>query len=231
MGDITTTVPNSAKKAILPFWIVLDESLSMDHNGGLKLLNDALPKIHGVLRDHPAISDVAHLAIVAFAGSAHTIVDLCDLSKISQIPSLVARKDGTNYAGTFEHVRDAIGRDVAILVADGYAVYRPAVFFFSDGEPNVGGDWRPAHARLVDPDWQLHPNVIAFGFEAAAEAVIKEVGSLCAYMADPGTDVATAVAEFATVLMRTILTSASTGALAVPTQVPGFHLAGASIVA
>src|ERR1035441_8262650 len=82
-------------------------------------------------------------------------------SEIASIPALTV-KGGTNYSSAFDLLYDTIAEDVKQLKASGDQVYRPAVFFLSDGQP--GDNWEGSYKRLIDPSWTYHPNILAFGF-------------------------------------------------------------------
>ena len=216
------------KMPILPFYLLLDESGSMKHKR-IEAINAVVPKLHQALCAHPAVSDVVRVGLIAFSTQPTTVVELADLAELTQIPGLGAQ-GATNYGAAFAHLRRTIEIDVAALRADGYPVHRPTVFFMSDGEPTDGG-WEDEHARLVDPNWPLHPNVIAFGIVEASAAVIKKVATLAAYMQDSGVEAPDAIAIWVEVLLQSMMRSAGAGALVVPNQITGFHQVGASQVA
>ena len=214
---------------LLLFYLLLDESKSMD---GLPIetINRALKSLCEEMAKHPAISEKVRVSIIAFSEQPQTIVGLSDLADLETIPGLTPQSN-TDYAKAFVYLRDCIERDVAALLADGIGAYRPAVFFMSDGAPDPGNNWKSEFAKLVDPAWKLHPNVISFGIGQADESVISQVSTLAAYMADSNTTPADAINEWATALLQTLLRSADAGAVMVPAAITGYHQVGVSRVA
>ena len=162
------------------------------------------------------------------AGLARIVLPLADLSAISVIPAIAYHSGGTKYGAAFELLYDTIADDVGRLKANGDQVYRPAVFFLSDGRPSDRQQWHAPHQRVTDPDWPMHPNILAFGFGKAAPVILQQVATVRAFIADQGTGPGAALRELATSLIQSIVTSgsrpASGGALtlAVPDTVPGF---------
>jgi len=233
MTDTMTPTEGSAGAdedlVLLLFYLLLDESASMAGER-IDTINAVLPKLHQAMRAHPAVSDKVRVSIIAFSDTPTTVLELADLAEVESIQGLVPRSS-TNYGAAFSHLRKTIESDVAALVADGYGVHRPAVFFMSDGAPSDEGGWQGEHAKLVDPNWPLHPNVVAFGIGDANESVISAVATLAAYMADSGVSAPDALGTWAKTLLQTMLRSAGTNTLAVPTQVAGYHQVGMSRVA
>ena len=99
-------------------------------------------------------------------------------------------------------------------------MYRPAVFFLSDGQP--GDDWEDSYKRIIDPTWSYHPNVLAFGFGQIDEATLRHVATVRAFIADGSMGPAEALKEFAQSLIQSIVTSGSK-----PAQGGGLTLCGA----
>lgn len=218
-------VRDEAGQGLLPFYGLGDESESMAGEP-VGAINTALEELHAAVRENPVVADLTRFGLVAFSTSPEVLLPLSDLSQVAQVPGLSAG-GCTNYGAAFDHLRSAIGSDVATLAADGYRVYRPAVFFFSDGQPTDRG-WEAALARLQDRSWALRPNIVAFGFGQADPAVIAKVATLKAYMAAGGVSAAQALSEWAKVLLNSMLTSAQKlvsghPALALPTATPGLQ--------
>lgn len=211
---------------ILPFYLVCDESGSMKGEP-LRAINASLPDIHSEIGSNPVVADKTRFCIIGFGGKAQIVLPLSDLSAVSQMPTLSYRTGGTHYGAAFQTLFDAIAADVHKLKANGDQVYRPAVFFLSDGRPN-DKNWQVLYERVTDPNWPLHPNILAFGFGKADPAILRRVATVRAFIAEPGMGPATALREFAGSLIRSIVNSASRPAvdgalvLAVPDNVPGF---------
>lgn len=209
---------------VLPFYLVCDESGSMS-GAPVQAINDSLPKLHAEIGSNPVVADKTRFCLIGFESDAQVLLPLSDLSAVTSIPGLNAR-GGTNYGKAFDLLYNTISTDVAALKAAGNTVYRPAVFFLSDGQP--GDNWTAAYQRLTDPSWSLHPNVLAFGFGSVHAATLQQVATVRAYLADGSMGPDAALREFAASLIQSIVNSGSKptqgGALTlqVPENVPGF---------
>lgn len=213
------------REQVLPFYVVCDESYSMcDH---IDALNDGLCELHRAIGTDPVVADKTRFCLIGFSTTAEVLLPLSDLSDITEMAGLAA-KSATNYIGAFTLLRETIDDDIAKLKADGHLVYRPAVFFLSDGQPTDSKPWRAAYARLIDENWAFRPNIIAFGIGAALADIIREIGTFKAFMSEEGVSPGTALHEFARALTKSIVKSGSSIAdggdvtLQVPEKVPGF---------
>ncbi|CAL9475558.1 hypothetical protein SUDANB121_02942 [Nocardiopsis dassonvillei] len=212
---------------ILPFYLVCDESTSMEGEP-IQAINSALPDLHATIGANPVVSDKVHFAIVAFNHEAQLLLPLSDLSDLESVPRLEAT-GGTSYGEAFTLLRETITQDVDRLKAEGHRVYRPAVFFLSDGYPG-DGDWDVAYKKLTDPGWGPHPNILAFGFGQADHRVIQQVATVRAFMADGTLSPSQALQEFARSLTNSIVNSATRSSAAqdggmtldIPDHVPGY---------
>lgn len=211
---------------LLPFYLVCDESGSMSGEP-IDAINASLPDLHAEIGSNPVVADKTRFCLIGFSDRADILLPLSDLSTVTTMPKLDA-KGGTSYAKAFDMLRQTIDSDVAELKRDGHEVYRPAVFFLSDGQPN--DDWHAAFAALTDGGWRPHPNILAFGFGQADESIIRQVATTRAFIADGTMGPAQALREFAQSLIRSIVNSGtqsgadpSGGAtLVMPDEVPGF---------
>ena len=96
-----------------------------------------------------------------------------------------------------------IPQDIANLRSDGYQVFRPAVFFISDGEP-TDSDWRDSFRELTDRAGnKRYPNIISFGVDTADAEVIREIGTKGAFLAEAGINPGSALRE----IMRSLTKS------------------------
>lgn len=208
---------------VLPFYLVCDESSSMS-GGPIEAINDSLPKIHAEIGSNPVVADKTRFCLIGFNHHAQVLLPLSDLSVITSMPGLQAN-GGTNYGAAFDLLYDTITNDVAELKKNQNQVFRPAVFFLSDGQP--GDNWEAAYKRVTDPSWSLHPNVLAFGFGTVDPETLRQVATVKAFIADGTMGPEQALREFAQSLIRSIVNSGTKSAsgavtLAVPDNVPGF---------
>jgi len=211
---------------LLPFYLLCDESGSMT-GSPIDAINDSLPKLHHEIGSNPAVADKTRFCLIGFSDRAEILLSLSDLSTVTEMPELQAN-GGTSYAKAFDTLRETIDRDVAQLKSEGHEVYRPAIFFLSDGLPN--DDWHAAYQQLTDPAWRPHPNILAFGFGQADADIIRQVATTKAFISDNTLSPAEALREFAQSLVRSIVNSGTQSAdtaaggatLVMPDQVPGF---------
>ncbi|MER6432630.1 VWA domain-containing protein [Streptomyces sp900105245] len=211
---------------ILPFYMVCDESGSMA-GGGVDAINKALPELHQEISTNPSVADKTRFALIGFSTQASVLQPLADLSELTQLPSLTAG-GVTSFGSAFRLLKNTIERDVADLKADGHDVYRPVVFFLSDGIPTDEG-WRADLKELNS--FRYAPKIIAFGIDDAERATITEVANFKAFIQqDDSISPAMAIREFASSLTRSIVSSATSMAaqggegfeLQVEEQIPGF---------
>ncbi|GAA2634627.1 hypothetical protein GCM10010399_79100 [Dactylosporangium fulvum] len=209
---------------LLPFYLVIDVSLSMD---GRKLAaaNDIMPQIIDALAENPILSDKVRFGLIDFSDDAQVRLPLCDLLDPNlSLPGLSVR-GGTSYSAAFTTLRHEMEANIAQLKGDGYVVHRPAVWFISDGEPtDSDAAWRRAFADLTTA--KAYPNFIPCGVDRAD---LKVMGSLihpssgnkkmALYMMEPGNDPAKAITGMAEILISSMiqsgysLTSGGTGTI------------------
>jgi uncharacterized protein YegL len=209
---------------ILPFYVVCDQSYSMaDH---LDALNDGLAQLHRAVGTDPVVADKTRFCLIGFSGTAEVLQPLCRLSDVVDIVGLTTQA-GTSFGAAFTVLRATIERDVELLKADAHRVYRPAVFFLSDGQPTDPETWPDAYERLRDPDWPARPNIIAFGIGDANAATISRIGTFQSFMSTGGVSPGTALHSFARALTTSVVRSGGITAdgdlvFQVPDQVAGF---------
>jgi uncharacterized protein YegL len=209
---------------ILPFYVVCDESYSMEDY--IEKLNEGIRDLHQAVGSDPFVSDKTRFCVIGFADTAEVLLELSDLSEVTETDGLTA-KGGTSFGAAFTLLRDTIENDVANLKREGCKVYRPAVFFLSDGQP-TDKDWRTGFQWLTDPSFKARPNIVAFGFGDTDEDTLIEIGTFKSFIADGSMGPADALHEFASALTRSIVKSGANMAeggevtLQMPDKVPGF---------
>jgi len=195
---------------VLPIYFVGDESHSMA-GAPIDAVNQGLADLRDEVAKHPLIGKKVRFGIITFADSAETRLELSELSEELALPTLAPRGRGTSYAAAFEALRQAIPGDVALLKSGGYQVHRPSVFFLTDGQPTEDeGKWKDRLAQLTDDAFKERPNILAFGVGDAEAAVIQQVASTprYAFMMTSGASTAGAIAEFATSMLNSMVSSA-----------------------
>jgi uncharacterized protein YegL len=211
---------------ILPFYLLCDESGSMS-GAPIEAINKAIPELHQEIGSNPVVADKTRFCMIAFNHKADVLLPLSDLSQVTSVPALSAN-GGTSYEAAFDLLHRTITDDVAQLKGQGHMVFRPTVFFLSDGQP--GDNWAFAHQRLTDLSWTPHPNILAFGIGTVLEETIRQVATVRAFIGDGSLSPGQALREFAQSLIRSIVNSGTQSAadpsgaakLVMPDKVPGF---------
>ncbi|MFI0487227.1 VWA domain-containing protein [Actinomadura sp. 9N215] len=219
---------------VLPFYLVCDESWSMSGEP-IKAINDSLPRLHEEIGSNPVVADKTRFCLISFSQEAQVLLELSDLSEVTQIPQLTA-DGGTSYSSAFDLLRSTIEADIDRLKAGGHQVLRPAVFFLTDGQPNDSADWDMAYRRVIDPAWGPRPNILAFGFGDVNSETLKQIATVRAFISDETLTPDQALKEFAQSLIRSIVRSGTSGgsdggmSLAMPDEVPGFTTIPADVI-
>ncbi|MGW4210929.1 vWA domain-containing protein [Lentzea sp. NPDC004789] len=208
------------KAKLLPFYVVIDVSYSMDGES-ITAANDIMPALLDALAQNPILSDKVRFCLVDFSDDARVLLPLCDILEPSlTIPGLAVR-GGTSYAAAFRLLRKTIEDDVAQLKGDSYSVHRPAVFFLSDGAPSdQEQEWRDAFAELTAYDRQsgigfpMYPNFIPFGVAQADPRVLQQLihpatgtKQMRMFMMDKGNTAAEAIRAMAEILVSSVVNS------------------------
>jgi uncharacterized protein YegL len=207
---------------ILPFYLVVDQSESM--RGRLvEALNSSLDALLHMIQSDPIATDHTRLEIIAFSDSATVVLPLSDLSDVSQIPPVRAG-GATSYGAAFRLLRQEIAAAVRDLRSQAFQVFRPTVFFVSDGEPT--DDWTQSYAELIGS--RQRPNIVAFGIGGAEPGILSYIATHGAFLADWRTGSDAAIEELLRALGESIVgtgSSVSGGPTALTLRsVPGFRL-------
>lgn len=195
---------------VLPMYFVGDVSMSMAGEP-IGALNEALSGLRDGVAQSPSIGEKVRFAIITFAGSATSVLDIAELSDDMALPVLECEGNGTNYTAIFRELALVLPADVQMLRNANLKVRRPAVFFLSDGEPTVAAEsWQQALGALKDPRFRERPNILAFGIGAASGETIRAVASepRYAWVAADGASAAQSISEFGTALLQSMSRSA-----------------------
>ncbi|MBM7775027.1 uncharacterized protein YegL [Actinokineospora baliensis] len=197
---------------VLPVYVVADESASMAPVVGE--LNAGLSELHRALLREPMAAAKVRFTILGFSDDVQTRLSLADLRTEAALPVLTTRSS-TSYGVAFDALAARIPADVNTLKGSGFAVYRPAVFFLTDGQPTDEPTWRESYRRLVDKETTAAaPNIIACGIGEARARTILDVATRpeFAFVATPGVELGLAIAEFSVALTKSIVASARAAA-------------------
>lgn len=203
-----------AGQIVMPFYLMCDVSLSMTSDMGS--LNDGLQRLRRAILAEPLADDVAYVSIATFSDIAKVVMPLERMSE-QQVPAL-SPQGGTNYGAAFRLLAQTIAQDTADLKARGLKVYRPCVFFLTDGEP-TDRDWYQTFLSTLTYDsttkvgMKGHPIFVPFGFRQAPEAVLKKlaypVGKGKFYHSNSAS-VEAALNGMLGIIMNTVVTSSRT---------------------
>ncbi|MFJ8432580.1 VWA domain-containing protein [Kitasatospora sp. NPDC094019] len=193
---------------LLPMYVMADESGSM--SSYLGELNTGLSSLHRALLGEPMAAAKVRFSVLGFSNDVQVRMRLADLRQENELPVLSSYGGGTSYRAAFQELLTRIPQDIAELKRDGYTVYRPTVFFLSDGQPSGNEDWNGVHRQLTDRAATTGaPNIAAFGIGEADAATILSVATdrNYAFVAIPGADIGAAITKFCSALTTSIVSS------------------------
>ena len=201
---------STQKVRILPVYILIDVSVSMQGEP-IAAANDIVPALIDACRQYRTLADVLRFSLVTFSDEAKTLVPMASYDE-SSIPTLQV-EGGTSYGKGFAEVRRRIDIDVASLKSDGYEVFRPSVFFITDGDPtDKEPERKAAWEDLTDPDRRTHPNVVTFGVggQVSAESLKQYVSHRGkAFVSRSGADAAASLKAIMEMFITSVVASAN----------------------
>jgi uncharacterized protein YegL len=186
--------------------------------GPIEALNEALPNLQKEMVSNPTVGEIARIALVTFSDTARTVVPLCDLAE-AELPEIMV-EGGTNFAAGFREARSAITSGLGSL-PKGTPIYRPVVFFMSDGEHQAPDAWLPALDELRDSSWKFAPEVVSFGFGGANTETLRRIATRFAFLTKD-VDPSLQVREIINALIGSIRTTSTS--FRDPSQADGLHL-------
>lgn len=218
---------------VMPFYLLCDVSQSM--TAAMPALNQTLRALWQAIVNEPVVDDVARVCIMSFSDTARVVVPLGRITG-SSLPALGV-EFGTNYGSAFQELARTISHDAQALKAEGYKVYRPCVFFLTDGMPQ-DHSWEETFGSTLTYDrntgqgMKEHPIFVPFGFDQAHPSILARL----AYPPERSkwhfaTDASPALAlkGLLDVIRNTVISSSLTS-LSKPAFVPPAVPAGGSIV-
>ena len=223
---ITTGVEVEAAKT-LPFYLVFDVSYSMHTVMGE--VNDALRQLKDAVTANPLLADIARVSVISFADDGQVDIPMCDISAENRIfagSQILKARGGTSYASAFRTLRAAIEHDVAMLKVGGErSVFRPTVFFVTDGAPtDPEREWQAEFGQLAN--FKQYPMLYPFGFGAVQEDTLREIThpKIRAFGKAPaqyftvreGTSPAQAINKIVEVVVQSVVSCTTSAALGTP---------------
>lgn len=116
----------------LPIFLVMDVSESMAGTNR-EQLEEGVGTIVATLRTNAQALDTVHISVIAFAGIARTLVDLCELPAFRAPPLPIG--GGTALGAALNLLMNEIDRQVVIGDRSRKGDWRPIVYLFTDGKP------------------------------------------------------------------------------------------------
>ncbi|TYB38306.1 VWA domain-containing protein [Micromonospora sp. AP08] len=219
-------------QVIMPFYFLCDVSGSMA--GDMDDLAKGLATLHHGLLAEPIVNDLVMMSVILFNDSARTVVPLTAPEDVT-LPALPAAAGLTNYSAAFQEFRHRFETDRARLKGTGHRVYRPCVYFLTDGEPTDQNYLQTFEALMTSRNNPAHPYFCAFGFRDASETTLRALAYADAggphkrgrwFLALQGHSVQQALASTVEVIGQSILQSARSAVdgapeVALPAAIPG----------
>ena len=184
-------MPNTdSKYALLPVYLVLDTSYSMqDEDGRFNAALSFLPKLLSAMTDSASLSDKIRVEVITFDNEARVDLALGGLNEVedwivrNKKKPIVPDGDSTCYGKAFEKLAAEIQIGIRQIQAekvggDSFKAYRPVVFFITDGEPNDEASVRnKAFEKLTSKNFEYRPNIICVGVGEAKPEDLLEYGA------------------------------------------------------
>jgi uncharacterized protein YegL len=155
-----------------------------DGNGGnaFDAALSSLPALYNEMMESASLADQLRVEVITFDDKAVVIVPLSDMAQLNkylkEFKEIVPGEEHTYYGEAFSTLRTEIEKGVQQLQADGYEVYRPVVFFITDGEPNDDDSARnKSYSDLTTSSFSYRPNLICVGVGKATKESLKEYGA------------------------------------------------------
>ena len=217
---------------VMPFYVLCDVSGSMAPD--LAELNDGLRALHRGLLSEPVINDLVMMSVITFNDSARTVVPLAAPEDMT-LPALPTPVGLTNYSAAFREFHQAFEADRARLKGEGKRVYRPCVYFLTDGEPTDHNYLQTFQALLTHQNNPAYPYICVFGFRDARPATLEALAHADAggphkrgrwFVAERGQSVSQTLTALVGVIGKSILQSAQSASggvpeVSLPMNVPG----------
>lgn len=158
---------------ILPVYFVADHSGSMAPY--IDALNQSLRDLLETMRFESFAASKVRFSVVGFNAAAGVVLPVSDLRMVEEVPQFEAFAN-TNFSAVLDLLAAQVPADVAALKAAGNRVFRPAVFFMTDGFPSdPEHEWRAALDRLNR--LPARPTVLSFGIGDADDQVLAAIAS------------------------------------------------------
>jgi uncharacterized protein YegL len=199
------------QKPVMPFYLICDVSASMWQE--MAALHEGVTRLWEAIVQAPTVNEVAHICVMTFSDDARVVVTLRRMSELPDGMPKFTSENNTQYGTAFRELAKQIARDYAALRQDRRSVYRPCVYFLTDGEP-TDEDWRQALRDMLRNGAMArmgaYPIIVPFGFRDATDSTLRRLayppGVSRWYHARSST-IATALDEILGIIKKSVLDS------------------------
>jgi len=177
-------VKPSDKHYILPIYLVLDSSSSMLEDDRFRLALNFVPKIFSAMIDSATLSEQVRVEIITFDEGARVNLPLGGLNELEEWlinnkkHPIIPDCPRTFYGKAFEKLKSEIQLCVRQIKNTERKIYRPVVFFITDGRPN--DEWAErelAFTQLTSKNFEYRPNIVCVGVGEVQREDIAEYGA------------------------------------------------------
>jgi uncharacterized protein YegL len=203
-------IPGNDQGPVMPFYLICDVSASMWQE--MTALHDGVTRLREAIVQSPIVNAVAHICVMTFSDDARVVVTLRRMSDLDGMPKFDYEND-TQYGSAFRVLAKQIAADYAAFRRERRSVYRPCVYFLTDGEP-TDGDWRRTLGDMLSNGAMArmgaYPIIVPFGFRDATDNTLRRLayppGVSRWYHARSST-IATALDEILDIILKSVLDS------------------------
>lgn len=200
---------------VMPFYLICDVSPSMAHE--IPALHAGVVELRDAIIESPVLDGVSRLCIITFSRDAQIVVALRQMSELDSVPKFEIDQqyvvaEETRYGAAFRTLAIAIARDYASLKRKRLTVYRPCVYFLTDGEPT--DNWQQAFTDMLNDRGMAslgaHPIIVPFGFRDATKRTMERLTyppKLSRWYHSGNSTVGTALDELLNVIKQSVILS------------------------
>jgi von willebrand factor type A domain protein len=202
-------------QVFLPVFFLVDVSFSMEQQqseGGtlLDAVNNLIPDLVEACEKHPTLDQKLRIGLIKFSDTASVSIPLSESDDFSHSIPRLTPEGGTNFAAAFETIFKELTPAIEAIKGPGIGVYRPTVFFITDGE-DIGdkAHREQAWAALSSPSFRYKPNFFTFGVSEAHAADIQQfhLGSGFTAVTRDANKAMTRLSEILNTLVQSIVAS------------------------
>jgi uncharacterized protein YegL len=163
-------------QSVMPFYLICDVSASMWQE--MTALHAGVMRLWEAIVQSPIINAVARICVMTFSDDARVVVGLRQMSDLPEGMPKFAYENQTHYGAAFRMLAREIPRDYAELRRHGHNVFRPCVYFLTDGEPS-DHNWRQALSDMLSDAgmarMRAYPIIVPFGFRDATDSTLRRL--------------------------------------------------------